>query len=81
MSFSLQIKRAGARAVARGVSKSGENLKLLALDDNEISENGIDSLKVSSPAESPLLFTADMRRTELGSCSKLQSALNIQHSA
>ena len=42
----MQIKRPGAVAVARAVCKSGKIFKALSLDENEISENGIDSLKV-----------------------------------
>jgi hypothetical protein len=43
-----QIRRAGALAVAKAVAAAAE-LRLLALDANEISEAGLDALKVARP--------------------------------
>ena len=53
----LQIKRAGAVAIARAVCRSKSTFKSLALDENEISDTGIDNLKarLSCPARSCLL--------------------------
>lgn len=43
----MQIKRAGAAAIARAVSHSKTTFKSLALDENEISDAGIVSVKVA----------------------------------
>ena len=43
----MQVRRAGAMAVARALQDK-EGLQLLALDDNEISDAAIDDMKVSA---------------------------------
>ena len=42
---SNQLRRPGAVALAKAVAKAAENLKLLALDENEISEEGVEEVE------------------------------------